>query len=38
MSVCIDAVKQMNLVDFLSEHYGLAFSRSGSGYVAIKSF
>ena len=34
MSVCIDAVKQMNLVDFLSEHYGLAFSRSGSGYVA----
>ncbi len=34
MSVYIEALKQMNLVDFLTEHYGLNFSRSGSGYVA----
>lgn len=34
MSVYIEALKQMNLVDFLTEHYGLKFSASGSGYVA----
>jgi len=33
MSVYIEALKQMNLVDFLTEHYGLNFKRSGSGYV-----
>lgn len=38
MSVCIETLKQMNLVDFLNEHYGLDFSRSGSGYVASSPF
>ncbi len=38
MSVCIEALKQMNLVDFLTEHYGLNFSPSGSGYVASSPF
>lgn len=38
MSVCIEALKQMNLVDFLTEHYGLNFRRSGSGYVASSPF
>jgi hypothetical protein len=31
MSVYIEALKQMNLVDFLTEHYGLNFIPSGSG-------
>ena len=38
MSVCIEALKQMNLVDFLTEHYGLNFRPSGSGYVASSPF
>lgn len=38
MSVFIEALKQMNLVDFLTEHYGLNFTRSGSGYVAGSPF
>lgn len=38
MSVFIEAVKQMNLVDFLTDHYGLNFTRSGSGYVASSPF
>ena len=38
MSVYIEALKQMNLVDFLTEHYGLKFSASGSGYVASSPF
>ena len=38
MSVCIETYKQMNLVDFLSEHYGLKFRKSGSGFVASSPF
>lgn len=38
MSVCIESLKQMNLVDFLTDHYGLHFTRSGSGYVASSPF
>ena len=38
MSVYIDALKQVNLVEFLSTHYGLVFKRSGSGYVASSPF
>ena len=38
MSICIETVKQMNLVDFLSAHYGLDFRRSGSGYVTGSPF
>jgi len=38
MSVCIESLKQMNLVEFLAEHYGLRFKRSGSGYVAKSPF
>jgi DNA primase len=38
MSVFIETLKQMNLVDFLTEHYGLNFTRSGSGYVASSPF
>ncbi len=38
MSVFIEALKQMNLVEFLTEHYGLNFTRSGSGYVAGSPF
>jgi len=38
MSVCIEAFKQVNLVEFLKEHYGLKFKRSGSGYVASSPF
>ena len=33
MSVAIEALKQVNLVDFLREHYGLECQRVGSGYV-----
>ena len=38
MTVYIETYKQMNLVDFLSEHYGLKFRKSGSGYVASSPF
>lgn len=38
MSVYIETYKQMNLVDFLAEHYGLTFNKSGSGYVASSPF
>lgn len=38
MSVRIEALKQMNLVDFLTGHYGLTFSRNGSSYVASSPF
>ena len=38
MSVFIETLKQMNLVDFLTEYYGLNFTRSGSGYVAGSPF
>ncbi len=38
MSVCIETYKQMNLVEFLAEHYGLIFKKSGSGYVAKSPF
>ena len=38
MSVCIENLKQMNLVEFLTEHYGLTFKMSGSGYVAHSPF
>lgn len=38
MSVCIEALKQMDLVDFLTEHYGLTFSQKGSSYVASSPF
>ncbi len=38
MSVYIDSLKQLNLVDFLSAYYGLAFRRSRSGYVARSPF
>ena len=38
MSIAIDALKQLNLVDFLREHYGLEFQRVGSGYVTRSPF
>jgi len=38
MSVCIETYKQVNLVEFLTEHYGLKFKKSGSGYVAGSPF
>lgn len=38
MSVCIEALKQMDLVAFLTEHYGLSFTRKGSSYVAGSPF
>jgi len=38
MSIYIETYKQMNLVDFLSEHYGLKFRKSGSGFVAGSPF
>jgi DNA primase len=33
MSIDIEALKQVNLVDFLREHYGLECQRVGSGYM-----
>ena len=33
MSIDIEALKQVNLVDFLREHYGLECRRLGSGYM-----
>jgi len=38
MSVCIETLKQLNLVDFLTANYGLKFRRSGSEYVASSPF
>ncbi len=38
MSVCIETYKQVNLVEFLAEHYGLKFKKSGSGFVAGSPF
>ena len=38
MSVCIETYKQVNLVEFLTVHYGLKFKRSGSDYVAGSPF
>ena len=38
MSVCIETYKQVNLVEFLTERYGLKFKKSGSGYVAGSPF
>ena len=38
MSVCIDTLKQVNLVEFLTEHYGLKFKARGSGYVCSSPF
>lgn len=38
MSVCIETYKHLNLVDFLADHYGLTFRKSGSGYVARSPF
>ncbi len=38
MSVCIETLKRMNLVDFLAAHYGLEFKRIGSGYAAGSPF
>jgi len=34
----IEALKSLNLVDFLSEHYGVEFQRSGQGYVCRSPF
>ena len=38
MSITIDALKQVNLVDFLRDHYGLECRRVGSGYVMSSPF
>ena len=38
MSVYIDALKQLNLVDFLTQYYGFRFSQRGTGYVASSPF
>ena len=38
MSAYIETYKQVNLVEFLTEHYGLKFKKSGSGYVAGSPF
>ncbi len=38
MSVCIETYKQVNLVEFLAEHYGLKFKKSGSGFVTGSPF
>ena len=38
MSVCIETYKQVNLVEFLTDYYGLKFKKSGSGYVAGSPF
>jgi len=38
MSVYIETLKQVNLVEFLSVHYGMKFKRSGSGFVAGSPF
>jgi DNA primase len=38
MSITIEALKQVNLVDFLREHYSLECQRVGSGYVTRSPF
>jgi len=38
MNDCIETYKQMNLVEFLTDYYGLKFKKSGSGYVAGSPF
>lgn len=38
MSITIEALKQVNLVDFLREHYGLECRRVGSGYMMSSPF
>jgi len=38
MSIGVEALKQVNLVDFLREHYGLDCQRVGSGYVTRSPF
>ncbi len=38
MSVYTESLKQMNLVEFLSNHYGLVFKSIGSGFVASSPF
>jgi len=38
MNVCIETYKQVNLVEFLTDYYGLKFKKSGSGYVAGSPF
>lgn len=38
MSISIEALKQLNLVDFLREHYGLECKRVGSGYMMSSPF
>lgn len=38
MSISIESLKQVNLVDFLREHYGLECKRVGSGFVMSSPF
>jgi DNA primase len=38
MSLNIDALKRLNLVDFLTEHYGLQFRSIGNEYVCCSPF
>jgi DNA primase len=38
MSLNIDALKRLNLIDFLSQHYGLKFRRLGNEYVCRSPF
>lgn len=38
MSITIEALKQVNLVDFLRQHYGLECKRVGSGFVMSSPF
>jgi DNA primase len=38
MSISVEALKQLNLVEFLLEHYGLQCKRVGSGYVTRSPF
>ena len=38
MTICIEELKRMNLVEFLTRHYGLEFRRSGAAYVCGSPF
>ena len=38
MTICIEDLKSMNLVEFLTHHYGLNFHRSGEAYVCSSPF
>ena len=38
MNDCIETYKQVNLVEFLTDYYGLKFKKSGSGYVVGSPF